>query len=281
MATVDNILTFDIEEWYHANYCGTSSGNDCQSNFAKNMDRILKLCSDNNCKATFFVLGCIGESYRSIVGEIISQGHEVASHGNCHELAYNQTIEEFEYDVKASKAILEDITGNSVLGYRAPSWSITSRNHHYLQSLERVGFKYDASIFPTKNFLYGIPDAPRHIHKPVIDGRELKLYEVPTSVFNFMGRGIGYSGGFYFRFFPDLFIRTMIKETNKKDLPSVVYLHPREIDSSENRLELPVKENFIHYFNVGRTFSKLQNVMKKFRFVSIKEYIQKHVDDEF
>lgn len=277
-----NILTFDIEEWFHANYCCNTKLGKCEeSNFSDNMYKLLELCNKNNCKATFFVLGCIGEDYRDIVKAIDREGHEIASHGYCHDLAYNQTFEEFKEDVKKSVGILEDITGKKVLGYRAPSWSIVEKNLHYLVALEELGLKYDASVFPVKTFLYGIPNAPRKIHKPVVNGRELNLYEIPTSVFNFMGKGVGYSGGFYFRFFPEFFIKRLISKSNSDKAPSVVYLHPREIDATERRLKLPPKERFIHYYNIHSTFKKLDSIMKDYDFSSIRDYLSEQYNEDF
>lgn len=277
-----NILTFDIEEWFHANYCSTEKlESRCKSNFQANMDKLLELCNKNQCKATFFVLGCIGENYRDIVRAIDREGHDVASHGYSHELAYSQTFNEFTEDVKKSVGILEDITGKKVLGYRAPSWSIVEKNLHYLEALEQLGLKYDASIFPVKTFLYGMPHAPRGIHKPIVNGKELGLYEIPTSVFDFLGRGIGYSGGFYFRFFPEFFIKKQIQKSNNLNVPSIVYLHPRELDAGEQRLKLPPKERFIHYYNVEGTFQKLDRIMKEYDFTSIRDLLSEFYNEDF
>ena len=193
-----NMLSFDTEEWFHANYdqINPDSYRGKGSNFRAQVDGLLQLCNDTNSKATFFVLGCIGEDYPDVVKEIAKEGHEIASHGYSHQLAYRQTFLEFKSDVKRSVTILEDSIGTRVLGYRAPSWSIVESNLHYLEALEELGLTYDASIFPVKTFLYGIPTAPTVIHKPQIHGRELNLYEIPTSVVKLFGKNIGYSGGF-------------------------------------------------------------------------------------
>lgn len=274
-----NMLTFDIEEWFHANYEGLpqvpTPGKG--SNFRAHMDKLLQLCADNGCKGTFFVLGCIGEQYPDVVQAIAREGHDVASHGYAHQLAYSQTFEEFRDDVKKSVDILEQLTGDKVRGYRAPSWSIVERNLYYLEALEQLGLEYDASIFPVKTFLYGIPTAPREIYRPVVNGRELNLYEVPMSVMEVAGRRIGYSGGFYFRFFPRFVIERAIRAANREGRSSIVYLHPREIDPHEQKLALPPKERFIHYYNVGGTFAKLEHVMRSFRFTSISEHLRRHV----
>ena len=271
-----NILTFDIEEWFHANYAGLdlTGANKKSSRFRANMDAILNLCGDTGTKATFFVLGCIGERYPDVVKTIAREGHDLASHGCGHQLAYEQTYQEFKDDVKKSLDILQELTGVKVLGYRAPSWSIAEKNYHYLEALEELGLKYDASIFPIKTFLYGLPDAPTSIHRPSVRGRQLNLYEVPMSVTKICGRRIGYSGGFYFRFFPAFFIKRAIRQANAQNESAVVYLHPREIDPAENRLELPWKESFIHYYNLAATKEKLEDILRSFKFISIAERLK-------
>lgn len=272
-----NILTFDIEEWFHANYeDGMHIREFGKSNFRENMDKILKLCKKNNCKATFFVLGCIAENYPDIVKRLVEEGHEVASHGYSHQLAYTQTFEEFKEDVSKSIALLEGVTGVKVKGFRAPSWSIVKKNIDYLKALESLGLTFDASIFPLENFLYGIPDANRDIHRPEVNGEQIGLWEVPTSVFNILNKGMGFSGGFYFRFFPRLFIDYQIHSTMKKNRPAIVYLHPREIDKYEQRIKLPLMERFIHYYGIGSTFRKLEKLTSKYEFTSISNYLKEN-----
>lgn len=276
-AHLPNLLTFDIEEWFHANYAQVDLAA-CRgqgSNFRRQMDDLLQLCSDTGCKATFFVLGCIGEDYPEVVRAISQADHEVASHGYGHQLAYQQSRAEFKSDVAKSIAILEDLTGQKVAGYRAPSWSIIEDNLHYLEVLEELELVYDASIFPVKTFLYGIPTAPRHIHRPTVNGRELSLYEVPTSVQRLFGQNFGYSGGFYFRVFPQWLLRRFIKEKHAAGENTILYLHPREIDSLERRLQLPWKEHFIHYYGIQGTRKKLELILREFCFTSIADFLQR------
>jgi polysaccharide deacetylase family protein (PEP-CTERM system associated) len=270
-----NLLTFDIEEWFHANYAGANpaGGRGRPSRFPAQVDALLALCADTGAKATFFVLGTVGEDHPAVVRAIAGAGHEIASHGYGHQLAYRQTCEEFRADVRRSLTILEDLTGSRVLGYRAPSWSIVEENRHYLAVLEELGLKYDASIFPVKTFLYGIPDAPTRIHRPRVNGRQLDLWEVPMSVTRLAGRNIGYSGGFYLRLFPRPLIKHAVRAANRRGESAIIYLHPREIDPAEERLSLPCKEAFIHYHNLGATKAKLADILRTFRFRSIAEHL--------
>ncbi|HWQ61536.1 MAG TPA: DUF3473 domain-containing protein [Negativicutes bacterium] len=271
-----NILTFDTEEWYHANFDGVDPAalRGQGSNFPAQVDDILAMCAAAGARATFFVLGAVAEDHPAVVRAIAAAGHEIASHGYGHSLAYRQTIAEFTADVSRSLTILEDVTGAAVRGYRAPSWSIVAANRHYLAALEELGLVYDASIFPVRTFLYGIPDAPTHIHHPVVAGRSLKLWEIPTSVVRFAGRNLGYSGGFYFRLFPRFFIEHAIRRANRRGQPAVVYLHPREIDPGERRLVLPAKEAFIHYHGLGGTRAKLASLLRTFAFTSVIDHLR-------
>lgn len=276
MAKPHNMLTFDIEEWFHANYDDVTPDLSLGSNFRANMDTLLEICSKTGSKATFFTLGYIGEHYPDVVKKIVQEGHDLASHGYAHQLAYKQTREEFRDDVKKSVDILEDLTGVKVRGYRAPSWSIVEKNLHYLEVLEEMGLQYDASIFPVKTFLYGIPNAPTEIHRPKVNGRELNLLEVPMSVMKVAGRNVGYSGGFYFRFFPKFLINQAIRSANRQGKSSIVYLHPREVNPNEPMLSLPAKEHFIHYYNVNGTKTKLEQILNSFEFTSVSDYLKQH-----
>lgn len=271
-----NLLTFDTEEWYHANYdhIDPAALRGRGSSFPAQVDALLALCAEASAQATFFVLGAVAEDYPASVRAIAAAGHEIASHGYGHELAYRQTIGEFTADVRKSVAILEDVTGGPVRGYRAPSWSIVRENYHYLAALETIGLAYDASIFPVRTFLYGIPDAPTHIHRPVVAGRQLGLWEIPTSVIRIAGRNVGYSGGFYFRLFPKVLIKYAIHRTNAAGMPAVVYLHPREIDPAERRLDLPAKEAFIHYHGIAGAREKLASIMRSFTFTSVIDHLR-------
>lgn len=273
--SVNNMLSFDIEDWYHANYAGVDLA--ChrgkESRFRSDVDLLLRLCDEAGCRATCFVLGSIAEDHPDIVRQIAAAGHEVASHGYAHELAYRQTLAEFRADVKKSTDLLQNITGVKIFGYRAPSWSIVKQNLHYLAVLEELGFQYDASIFPVKTFLYGIPDASREIHHPVVHGQPLNLFEVPMSVTKVFGRNVGYSGGFYFRLLPTWLIKKAILAGNEAGRSSILYLHPRELDPAERRLELPPLAAFIQYFNVGGTQKKLAEIFRCFRFGSITEHL--------
>ncbi|MCB8817237.1 XrtA system polysaccharide deacetylase [Desulfosporosinus shakirovi] len=269
-----NILTIDLEEWFHANYHDDVFDNQksYKVRIIQNTERLLSLFDENNAQATFFVLGYVAEKHPQLIRDIAAAGHEIASHGYAHQLIYKQTPSEFEEDVSQAKQLVEDIIGTSVKGYRAPSWSITPQSLWAWEILQDLGFVYDASVFPIETYLYGLPTAPRFPYHPKYNGKILKLLEVPSSTVRLLNKNIPFAGGFYFRALPYPVISQCIKTVNKEGQPAIVYLHPREIDPEQPRLTLSGKESLIHYYGINGCEQKLLRVLKKFEFTSIEKY---------
>ncbi len=270
-----NAFTIDTEDWFHANYEEGlfSNQGSVLSTVEANVDRYLELFDAYDVKATFFVLGFVAEEHVGMVRKIAQQGHEIASHGYGHQLVYKQTPEEFREDIRKSKVILEDVVGEPVIGYRAPSWSITEESLWALSILEEEGFAYTSSIFPTKNYLYGIPYAPRFVHDSKVYGQDLKLIHIPPTTKQ-MGKSklsIPFSGGAYFRLVPEVIIDRWTKYiNNQENQPVIFYLHPREIDPSQPRLKLKAKDAFIHYYGIKGCEKKLIKVLKKNDFETVR-----------
>jgi len=267
---MNNILTFDIEEWYEANYKGINftTIDYQQSNLLDEVEEILNLCEKYQAKATFFILGKVAEKNPYLVKLIQGKGQEIASHGYEHKLVYNLSPKEFEEDLQKSIKILESITGERVLGYRAPSWSVTRETSWVYPILAKLGIKYSASVFPIKTFLYGWPDSPRFPYLKEIDDK--KILEIPASTLKIFGKNIPFSGGTFFRLLPYWLVELGIKKNNRESQPAIIYLHPREIDPKAPKLSLPWKEHLIHYWGVAQTKQKLEKLLKEFRFSSIK-----------
>lgn len=264
-----NLLTFDVEEWFQANYqvrrCVGKFEKDIS--LGKNVLKLLNLCRELGAGATFFVLGKTAEKHPGVVLKIKEEAHEVASHGYDHSLVYNKTREEFSADLEKSIGVLQGITGQNVRGYRAPSWSVYPRMKWFFSTLERSGIVYDSSVFPARTFLYGDRQAERFPHKTG------NITEIPPSTLSFRGMRIPFSGGFYFRVFPYFFIHRGIRSLNRKGLPAVVYLHPREIDPSAPRLDLGLRDRFIHYVHIKTVEKKLRRLLESFRFCAIRDYL--------
>lgn len=270
-----NILSIDVEEWYHLNYSSMMDVNNLSSakgQVVKNVDRLLAAFADYDAYATFFFLGSVAEQYPQLVRQVQAQGHEIASHGYGHQLVYQQTRTEFHEDVKKSIDILQGITGQAVKGYRAPSWSISKATPWAYEVLLDLGIQYDSSLFPFRTFLYGDSSAPVGLFTHLIDER--KLYEIPATVLEMFGIRIPFGGGFYFRFFPYWMTRLATYLVNRQGRPVIFYLHPREIDKSQPRLDLPLRDYHITYVNLAGTLKKLKRVLSLAPTISIYRYLE-------
>ena len=270
-----NILTFDIEDWYHAKlvHRSVSEWQNYKDRVVEPTLKILKLLSRTNNKATFFVLGYVAEMFPELVQKITNEGHEVASHSYGHQLIYNLNEKKFTEDLKRSKNIIEDILGEQILGYRAPSWSFNESTAWVWNILYENGFRYDSSLFPFKVFLYGSNSHPRFLHQKEIEQGKV-IFEIPPSVIERFGKRIPCSGGFYFRTLPYWFIRFALNCINKKEhQPAVVYLHPWEIDLDQPRFTIGLRNRFIQYHNLNKTEIKLKHLLNEFKFTSIKDYL--------
>ncbi|MGP1597914.1 XrtA system polysaccharide deacetylase [Peptoanaerobacter stomatis] len=272
---ISNIFTVDLEEWFHANYEEDIFDNNknYESRVVENTNRLLYLLDSNNSKATFFVLGYVAEKFPDLILKIYKKGHEIASHGMSHKLVYKLQESEFRKELQDSKKLIKDIIGEEPIGFRAPSWSITDESKWAWKVLDDEGFKYSSSVFPLKNFLYGMPDSPKEKYNPYYNGEKLKLIEVPMSVTNIFGRNIGYSGGAYFRLFPLNLITKKTIFNNNMGNPTIFYIHPREIDIDQPRLKLTFKDKMIHYYGIRFCLNKLERLLKIYKFITIKEYL--------
>ena len=271
---VSNFVTFDIEEWYHANYVGQAgSGEISSANLFANVESLLDLCDEHKIRSTCFILGCVARDKPEVVRLILDRGHEVASHGFNHELIDKLTPVGFREDISKAKAILEDIAGVVVRGYRAPSWSVTRQNMvWFYDTLAEAGYSYSSSVYPGRTHLFGIPGFPTFPHHPNLGEERTSILEIPHAMTTVCGKKIAFSGGFFLRLLPTEFIRRNIEQVNRKGLPVFIYLHPREIDVESPRLNLGLVNRFIHYYNIANTRDKLSGVMKGHKFILMKDY---------
>jgi polysaccharide deacetylase family protein (PEP-CTERM system associated) len=255
-----NLLTFDIEEWYHANYEGFDPA--AYLNQPTRLDfltgRLLELCARHQVRSTFFVLGSVAEAKPAIVRQIHSAGHEVASHGYGHQSVRGMTPAAFRADLHRSCALLESITGEKVFAYRAPSFSVTAEIlPWFYEALEAEGILYSSSVFPGRTFLYGIPEFPRQVHYPVVAGRRAGVLEIPMPRVRWFGRDLG----LYVRLFPAWYFRRRIQRDNRAGCTVTLYIHPREIDPAQPRLPLRWPVSLIHYWGIAGCERKLDSLV--------------------
>lgn len=276
---IKNYLTIDVEDYFQVSAFEKKINPDewaqFESRVSNNTENILSILHNHNVKATFFIVGWIAEKYPELVKKISSSGHEIGCHSYKHQRIHTLSKQAFKEDTKRSKEILEDITGQQVFGYRAPSYTITKKTIWALDILTELGFTYDSSIFPIYHDTYGIPDAPRFPYKH--DG--LELYEYPISTALILGRKVPVAGGGYFRLFPYWFTKTALRSINNKERqPFVFYIHPWEIDPHQPRIEnIPLKSRFRHYNNLHKTQERFTKLLTDFQFSSFQtEKNRKH-----
>lgn len=271
-----NLLTFDVEDWYHINYPVVDfTVYDRQEDHQALLDYTKKLtgyCKTRGIRGTFFVLGRLLEKKPQIGQWIVDEGQELALHGYEHDLLTGKNIDQFKEDLERSMEAFRQITGVYPLGFRAPSWSINESNLWVLETLEAFGFLYDSSIFPIKNFLYGISEAPADPFFPVIRGRSLGLLEIPVSVFKVRSRPMAYSGGVYFNLWPFAVIRKMSESLNRQGKLNLFYFHPWDLwkRSPEHRRQLKARWTSFH---LGNTLAKFERLLDSFPMGGIAEHL--------
>lgn len=256
-----NFFTFDVEEWYQANYDNIDLTwcRKQKSNLESSVDSLLDLCDKYHVKMTCFVLGQLAKEKPSVVRKLQKAGHEIASHGCRHQLVYSMTPKEFREDLLTSCGILEDITGEKVIGFRAPSYSVNEDIlDWYYEILEELELQYSSSVYPTKTFLYGINNFPEIMHYPMVRGCQSRILEIPAPVVNMLGKKVG----LYIRLFPAWFITYYLRRQNKNGKSVFLYIHPRELDPDQPRLKLPLHISLIHYYGVKGCLQRIERVFK-------------------
>lgn len=269
---ITNALTVDVEDYFQvsalAPYIPRDQWDRRECRVERNVERILLMLDERQTKATFFTLGWIAERYPQLVRNIVDGGHELASHGYGHERVSDLSPAEFSADIGAAKALLEDLSGHEVKGYRAPSFSIGEGNLWAFDCLERAGYRYSSSIYPIRHDHYGMPNAPRFAH-PVRPG----LLELPVTTLRYFDRNWPASGGGYFRLLPYALSRWLLRQVNELDgKPAIFYFHPWEIDAEQPRITgISTRTRFRHYVNLKRTEGRLKRLFADFRWGRVDE----------
>lgn len=271
-----NALVVDLEHWHSSEFLSDYLPEDPVDQILESVQPILDLLDMHNVKATFAVLGSVAEKHPKLVKEIHDCGHEIASHAWSHRTLHALGKEEFDDEIRKSVDLLTSITGERPIGFRAPSFSIDNSTKWAFEILEKYGFEYDASIFPVKTMLYGVPDAPLHIYRPskadiTKEDPNGKIIEFPMTVLK-MGKNIPIAGGFYLRILPLWILKYGIRETNKKR-PAIIYIHPWETYRRTPRLKIPLFSRFVSYYGSGSALNKLDALLKEFSFVPIKRLL--------
>jgi polysaccharide deacetylase family protein (PEP-CTERM system associated) len=261
-----NAMSVDVEDYYQVQaFAGCVARRDWDSlasRVERNTDRLLAQFERAGVTATFFTLGCVARRHPQMVRRIVAAGHELASHGWEHILVHDQGPEAFAADVRQTKALLEDLGGVAVSGYRAATFSIGKRTPWAFDVLAEQGYRYSSSIYPVHHDLYGMPDAPRAPFRPTAG----PLWEIPMTTLRVMQRNLPCSGGGYFRLLPYWLFRLALARVNRiEGRPGIFYLHPWEIDPDQPRIHQAGRlSKFRHYVNLGKTEGRLDRLLRDF-----------------
>jgi len=264
--TLRNALSVDVEEYFQVaafeRTIDRAAWDSAKSRVEYSTHRVLDLFADRSVKATFFVLGWIAERHPSLIHRIVAEGHELASHGYDHTRVHQYTPVQFRDDVTKTKAILEDLGGVAIRGYRAPSYSINGRNLWALDVLHETGHVYSSSIYPIRHDLYGMPEAPRFAFRFKPDG----ILEIPVTTVRWGGSNYPCGGGGYFRLLPYPLFRWALRRVNEMDRQSgLFYFHPWEVDPAQPRVQgAPLKSRFRHYLNLNSMHDRLGRLIDDF-----------------
>ncbi len=275
-----NALTIDVEDYFHVSAFESSIQRKQWENLPQralsNTLRVLDILNYWGLRGTFFILGWIAERHPALIKRIASTGHEVACHGYAHQRITTMTPRAFEQDIDRARKLLQDISGQPVYGYRAPSYTITGKTMWALDKLIDAGFTYDTSIFPIHHDIYGMPGAKRFPH--VITRPEGSILEFPPTTLSLRMLGkrfnLPVAGGGYLRLLPASWVSAAFRRINREGNPCMLYFHPWEIDPHQPRVKASFKSRFRHYLNLETTEAKLRVLFSQHRFASMHAVLQ-------
>lgn len=262
-------LSIDVEEYFHIEAAfktiPRSDWDQWPSRVEASVDLLLDLFNRHNRHGTFFILGYVARKYPGMVRKIADAGHEIASHGSGHDRLHRLTAQTFREDLHASKAILQDITGHDIIGYRAPTFSVMPQTSWAIDVLLDEGFTYDASVFPVRHHWYGVPSAP---DKPFMIQNQSggpKLLEIPplTLPVKLLGKNLPVAGGGYFRLLPLAFMKAGLKRAGRENRPAILYFHPWEFDPGIPAMGLPLTGRLRTYTGLATAASKLESIIRE------------------
>jgi polysaccharide deacetylase family protein (PEP-CTERM system associated) len=269
---VQNALSVDVEDWFQVGAFETvidrKDWDLLECRVERNTDAVMSLFDEAGIKATFFTLGWVAERYPALVRRIVNAGHEIASHGYGHDRVFNFTPQQFAADIERTRKILEDISGQLVAGYRAPSFSIDQRTPWAHEILAEQGYAYSSSVAPVKHDHYGWAEAPRFAFRPVAGSDFL---EIPVTTAQLGPKRLAAGGGGFFRLLPYAFSRWAIRQVNvDEQRPAVIYFHPWEIDPDQPRVaNAPIKSKLRHYTKLDVMADKLRRLPKDFQWARL------------
>ncbi len=279
---VVNALSFDIEDWFHLveidAVADTRQWETFPSIVEQRTDEILEICGRHGVSATFYFLGWIAERYPSLVRRVVDAGHEIGTHSYWHRKVCDLDESAFREDLLHSIRVIEDAGGSAVTSFRAPSFSITPGAEWAFDVLLDAGLRYDASLFPVARENGGYPcvETPHHFDGAP-SGRTMP--ELPMSLMRLGPKRVGFSGGGYLRLFPTWLIHHGFRSLNRRGIPGVVYLHPRDFAPDCPVVPMSRPRRFKCYVGLSSTAPKLESILSRYRFASCGEVMAASLPD--
>jgi polysaccharide deacetylase family protein (PEP-CTERM system associated) len=276
------VFSVDVEDWFHIldtpRAPGAAEWESLPAEIDRHLPRVLELLSNADRRATFFFLGWIARRFPGLVRATRALGHEIASHGHLHRLAYEMTRQEFSRDAEDARKLIEDLSGGPVQGYRAAGFSVTARTPWFWDALTEAGYAYDSSLFPAARGHGGMPGATTVPHPVKV--RSGVIWEFPVSVTPILGLPVCVFGGGYLRLSPYRLVASRARRLQAQGQPVIFYLHPRELDAAASRLPLGPVRRFKSYVNVAGTESKVKRLLGDFSFVTFAEMLTAYRAEE-
>ncbi len=279
----DGTFTVDVEDYFQVSAFSRVIKPDDWDHYEcrveNNTRRILEIAARESTHGTFFILGWVAERFPHLVTEIRAAGHEIGCHSQWHQLVYDLGPQRFRADLIQSRDALQNLLGEPVRLYRAPSFSITRRSLWALNILVEEGFVTDSSVYPTRHDRYGIPGSPRGPH--VLQTVFGSIREFPGMTAKFAGQTIPVGGGGYLRLFPWILTKKLLQQIRCEGRPLNVYLHPWEVDPDQPRIAAPWISRFRHYQNLSTTVPKLTRLLSQFRLTTMSAVLDQNPGTNF
>jgi len=276
-----NALSFDVEDWYHAELIRHNLKGEPRPQVEEATRPILSLLEHYGVRATFFVVGEVAALHPNLITKIGAAGHEIACHGMSHRPLWDMEPDDFRQELEAfAEAVGEIVDMKNVVGYRAPTFSLDNERRWAIEVLKEYGYRYDSSIFPMRTYLYGVDGCPASPYHPseadiTVDAAEGNFVEFPLSALRIGSLAVPVCGGFYLRAIPYPVLLWALHRINQQEQPFVLYMHPWETFRDTTRLRsLSPLSRFVTYYNIGSTLSKLERLLSTFRFAPLREVLE-------
>lgn len=273
---VPNAFCVDLEEWFHicgveTDYSDPRTWDAAKAQVVENTETLMRLLDETGSRGTFLTVGWVADKYPHLIRKLADAGHEIGCHSYWHRLVYTLTPDEFEVDVSRCVKVLREVSGQPVNTFRAPGFSMKRECFWAYPILKRNGIDIDVSIVPARRDHGGVDGFTRDPF--TLDTPAGQMRCLPVSVMRLAGRTVPFSGGGYLRLFPMSLVKAGFRQNHREGRPAMSYIHPREIDADQPRLQLPRLKYFKYYVNLSATLGKLRELLRTFRFTTIAEVV--------